>query len=171
MEHEGERNVGTVNRITGFIKNMIFVIAAAVVLVSLLCIALQLKPAVVISGSMEPVLHTGSLVIIDMKKKNPEEGDVIAFEVGDSFVTHRLAEKTEDGYITRGDANETNDPWIVAPGDIAGTIILHIPYVGYFIRGISGKTGIILCILVISCVLLAGLLERGERDNENDQEK
>ena len=46
------------------IRDVIFVMAAAVITAAGLCTVLQIKPAVVISGSMESAIHIGSLVLI-----------------------------------------------------------------------------------------------------------
>ena len=66
----------------------------------------------VISGSMEPEIPVGSLILV--APSQPEsiiEGDIIAFESTDSVVTHRVVEnkKLEGELITKGDANEKED--------------------------------------------------------------
>ena len=54
-------------RVVDIVRNVIFLAAVCVIILSAACMLLQIKPAVVISGSMEPAIHTGSIVFIDEK--------------------------------------------------------------------------------------------------------
>lgn len=115
---------------------------------------------VVMSGSMEPALPVGSVVVI--KRVNPEDvkvGDVIAFQTGESKTMHRVIEKVvENGFFhfkTKGDANEDPDPWIVKPEDVSGTLLLTIPYYGYLIHFAGTPIGFVLFILVPAIILIA----------------
>jgi len=116
--------------------------------------------SVVMSGSMEPTIPVGSIVVVG--KVNPEDvkvGDVIAFEAGESATMHRVVEKVvEDGsfyFRTKGDANEDPDPWIVKPEDIRGALLLTIPYYGYLIWFAGTPIGVALFILVPAIILIA----------------
>ena len=116
--------------------------------------------SVIMSGSMEPTIPVGSVVIV--KKVNPEDvkvGDVIAFEAGESATMHRVVEKVvEDGsfyFRTKGDANEDPDPWIVKPEDVRGALLLTIPYYGYLIWFAGTPIGVALFILVPAIILIA----------------
>lgn len=114
--------------------------------------------SVVMSGSMEPTIPVGSIVII--KKVNPEDvkvGDVIAFRTGESRVIHRVIEKVESGsfYLrTKGDANEDPDPWILKPKDVCGALLLTIPYYGYLLHFAGTPIGFALFILVPAIILI-----------------
>ena len=59
----------------------------------------------IMSGSMEPVLRTGGIVFTDTKERRPEIGDIVAYQVGETRVTHRVIRKEHKGYVTKGDAN------------------------------------------------------------------
>ena len=62
------------------------------------------------SGSMEPVISEGDLyVVVDAGDVQP--GDIIAFESDyyNEYVTHRVVEQTDEGYLTQGDANPSTD--------------------------------------------------------------
>jgi len=115
--------------------------------------------SVIMSGSMEPTIPVGSVVIV--KKVNPEDvkvGDIIAFKTGESRTVHRVVEKiVEDGsfyFKTKGDANEKPDPWIVKPEDICGALMLTIPYYGYLIWFARTPIGIVTFILVPAIILI-----------------
>ena len=140
------------------IRDVIFVMAAAVITAAGLCTVLQIKPAVVISGSMEPAIHIGSLVLIEKNTTEPAIGDIIAFEKGGAFITHRVAETRNEGYITKGDANRTFDPGIVTEDMIVGTTVLTVPYAGYAVKALSTGRGIIICVTVYASIMLASCM-------------
>lgn len=115
--------------------------------------------SVVMSGSMEPAIPVGSIVIV--KNVNPEDvkvDDVIAFESGESRTLHRVIEKVfENGsfYLrTKGDANEDPDPWTVKPEDVCGALLLTIPYYGYLLYFAGTPIGFALFILVPAIILI-----------------
>ena len=85
----------------------------------------------VVSGSMEPELPVGCLVLV--KKTTSEEvkeGDIIVFHRGDSVVTHRVIEiqKEERQFITKGDANEVRDSNPIPYHDLIGRFQAQFPY-------------------------------------------
>lgn len=145
-------------RLVDAIRNIIFLAAVCVIICAVLCVVLQIKPAVVVSGSMEPALHTGSVVFIDKKKIEPEVGEIVAFERGGVFITHRVAEKTKDGYVTKGDANKTNDSGILKAEAVIGTTEYSVPYIGYIIKLLAEPAGIIMSVSICICGMLASKL-------------
>lgn len=88
--------------------------------------AFGIKPAIVLSGSMEPTIQTGDLVFIHETDAAPQVGDVICYMTSEgSAVTHRVTQITTDSdgnvqYITQGDANNTEDSVPVSLGQIEG---------------------------------------------------
>jgi signal peptidase len=103
----------------------------------------------VYTGSMEPAIPVGSIVVI--KPVNPETlqtGDIICFELSEpTSITHRITNITDEGFITKGDANEDPDQWTVKKENVIGKVILTIPfigYLGYFVRTPIGFTLIII---------------------------
>lgn len=86
---------------------------------------------VVLSGSMEPKIPTGSVVIVDGRKKEWHPGEVITYRRGNMVVTHRIVEKREEGYRTKGDANEEEDAGIVSEKQGIGNVIAVLPWIGY----------------------------------------
>ena len=107
--------------------------------------------AVVISGSMEPELSVGDLIIV--KERDAYEiGDVIVFQDGRMSVTHRIAAMDEETVTTKGDANNTADDPI--PYDcIKGEVVVAIPVVGYLVNIIKTPLGT-LCILALAIILM-----------------
>jgi len=92
---------------------------------------------IVKSGSMEPAIPTGSLVVVrpvDVYKA----GDVITFgedTKNEIPTTHRIESvRTAQGgpfYTTKGDANEERDPEEVAARAVIGKVLFHVPGAGY----------------------------------------
>lgn len=76
-----------------------------------------IRPMIVVSGSMEPVLPVGSLVVTKaVTADKVEVGDVVGYWTGNRFIginpiiLHRVIAITEEGYLLKGDNNETADP-------------------------------------------------------------
>jgi signal peptidase I len=91
----------------------------------------------VLSGSMEPVLNVGGLVIIrPVDTSRLHTGDVISFKLPgiDTPICHRVidVQQTKEGlfFQTRGDANEDADQNLVPADSVTGMGVLHLPYVG-----------------------------------------
>ena len=83
------------------------------------------KPAVIVSGSMEPTIKTGALILIHFSDfEDCEVGDVITYyHPGfDELVTHRIVEKGEDYYWTKGDANTARDDVSVIKDNFYGKV-------------------------------------------------
>lgn len=106
-----------------------FFIAAVIIIISFP----YLKPMIVMSGSMEPELKTGSLCFINTRADyvKIKEKDIVTYRVLDSYVTHRVKEVTDQGLITKGDSNNTEDLGIVTEENFYGKMTGHIPYAGY----------------------------------------
>lgn len=152
-------------RIAHIIRNIGAVIAVIIILISVVFLLLSYEPAIVMSGSMEPAYHTGSVLVVDRKqKKEVQVGDTIAFEAGDTYIAHRIVRKEKQGYVTKGDANVTVDPWIVAANNVKGKVIMTIPFLGYVFKFLSGTAGMI---IAASLVILLGLSTLLEPENDN----
>ncbi|MCI9105138.1 MAG: signal peptidase I [Lachnospiraceae bacterium] len=118
------------------------------------------RPVVVLSGSMEPTYHVGSIIYYkEASFEQIAQGDPITFhsEEGGTLITHRVVEKSEINreFVTKGDANKTVDPNPVSYGNVAGkTSKLTIPYAGYLIT--IGRKPIVMAILAM--ILVMGML-------------
>jgi len=92
---------------------------------------------IVKSGSMEPAIPTGSLVVV-RPAASYVAGDVITFgkdTKNEIPTTHRIESvRTAAGgtlFTTKGDANEERDPQEVAARDVIGKVLFHVPSAGY----------------------------------------
>ncbi len=96
-----------------------------------------MKIKVVQSGSMEPTIKTGSVVLIK-PFQNYVVGDVITFGPDTKTqvpTTHRIVRVEEQTgrvfFVTKGDANDSEDPVSIKKGDVIGKVILSIPFAGF----------------------------------------
>lgn len=153
------------------ISNFIVIIAIilAMLLVGLKFFGFQIYT--VVSGSMEPTYHVGSLIYVrEVDTNTLKVKDPITFKLGDNTIaTHRIVEivpdeqdSTKYSFRTKGDANEDVDANLVEPNKVLGKAYFTVPYLGYlatYIQSYPGNmvaicTAIALIILVIMIDLL-----------------
>lgn len=130
------------------------IVVASLLIVSVLPVPGNIKSFVVLSGSMEPNIKTGSVVFIKPDSLY-KKGDVITFGQATKTnppITHRVIEtKVINGnqvFITKGDANNTPDITEVPKSDIQGKVFLTIPFLGYLVNFAKTRNGFILIILI-----------------------
>ncbi len=125
----------------------------------------------VLSGSMEPTYHTGSVIYVkEVDYREITEGQVITFLLDEKTVaTHRVVEVVPDEetpsvlrYRTKGDANEAIDGGLVHYKNVLGTPVFTIPYLGYLASFIQNPPGSYVAIslgaLLLMLVFLPDLL-------------
>ncbi|MGN6302560.1 MAG: signal peptidase I [Angustibacter sp.] len=107
------------------------------------------------TGSMTPTYPTGSLLLDAPARPGlPRVGQVITFRTSDGLVTHRVHELTPAGIKTKGDANESPDPWTLPQRNVEGAVVGGIPYGGYLLVFLQQPTGVpSLMVLTLSIVL------------------
>ena len=161
---------------------VIAVVALAILLAGVRIVGLT--PYVVLSGSMEPNYHTGSLIYD--KKVDPftlKEGDVITFMVSeDTLATHRIVgvvpDEDEPGTIrfrTKGDANDAEDGTLVHYKNVVGTPVFTIPYLGYFSNWITHAPGkyiaITAAVVFLILLFLPDMLKKADEADKKAAER
>lgn len=98
------------------------------------------KPLVVISGSMEPVLKVGGILYYEKIDVNEfDEGDILVYTTKDHVISHRIVNITDNGFITKGDVNNSVDGELVNENQILGKgTNWSIPFIGYYADYIYG---------------------------------
>lgn len=92
----------------------------------------------VLSGSMEPEFYPGDMVVvIKPNTSNLVQNDIITFTMDGEIVTHRIIEKTPEGFITQGDNNNVQDSQVITPENIIGKVAFSIPKAGYVAQFLS----------------------------------
>ena len=120
---------------------LMFVLSALIMLGSIFKNDKQLAPwgtgfFTIISGSMEPAIPAGSIVFArEVAAEEIKTGDIITYFAvngGTEVVTHRVKDITGDSrFITRGDANNTDDSPI-SYEQVIGRVMFKIPGVVFF---------------------------------------
>ncbi|MHB8963545.1 MAG: signal peptidase I [Saccharofermentanales bacterium] len=120
------------------------------------------KLYVVLSGSMEPSIHVGSLIVVkSVDTTSLMTHDVITFNHLDSgkIITHRIVEITENSnaryFTTRGDANDTNDFESIRYENVIGKVVFTIPWIGSVINFANTKNGILFLVIIPGLLLVA----------------
>lgn len=152
-------------KIWSIIVNIIFGIFIFILLVvgfSLIPFKGNYKILTVMSGSMEPKLHVGSL-IFDKPSSDYQVNDIITFRPKNTkgsknTTTHRIVEIIEkDGvkeYKTKGDANNSPDQQTVINDQIIGKVFFSIPWLGYIVGYIRTLPGLILLVIVPATIII-----------------
>ncbi len=138
-----------------------FIVAIAFLLiVSVLPITGNYKLMVVQSGSMEPAIKMGGIVMVK-PMDDYKIGDVITFRPNSKTqtpITHRLNDiKVTEGrtsYVTKGDANNTPDTEEIAKRDILGKVLFSVPYVGYAVDFAKKPLGFALVIIMPAAIII-----------------
>lgn len=120
---------------------------------------LGIKTYVIISGSMEPNLQIGDIVIVKKVAQNElKQGDIISYRQGQSVITHRIAEvidkEGEVEYKTKGDNNNAEDSGIISYEMIEGKVVKHISQIGKIAIILQKKGTIIFIILILYIYIL-----------------
>lgn len=138
------------------------VVLLAILLVGARLVGLQVFT--VLSGSMEPTYHVGSLIYV--KKVDPytiDAGQPITFMLDeDTIATHRVVgivpdeeDPTVIRFRTKGDANDAEDGSLVHYKNVVGTPIFSIPRLGYVANYIQHPPG--MYIAISGCAILVML--------------
>jgi len=133
---------------------------AILLIVSVFPITGNYKLMIVQSGSMEPAIKLGSVVIV--KPANDYKiGDVISFGAVTKTkapTTHRISDiKVENGkisYITKGDANDNPDQREVLKNEVMGKVLFDVPFIGYAVDFAKRPLGFSLIIIVPAALII-----------------
>ena len=124
------------------------------------------------SGSMSPTINIGSLIIVKKKENTTIKfQDIVTFRtLNKAVVTHRLVGVTDNGsFLTRGDANASNDPMTLNKDNIIGKVVVTLPYVGLFLCRLKTIPGIAALILsIITIILIFCLLDDFKKIKKNN---
>ena len=119
------------------LKNNIFKIIYILVLIYLIIFIPTFwgkNPLVVISGSMEPTLKVGGILYYKKIDLNDfKEGDILVYELNEHTISHRIVDITDNGFLTKGDNNNSIDTYEVENMQVIGKgTNWSIPYIGYY---------------------------------------
>ena len=166
------------------ILNVISTILVAIVVVLALLLVgarfIGLNVYTVLSGSMEPTYHVGSLIYVkDVDTDELKAGDVITYMLDeDTIVTHRIVDVIPDEtdpsiirFQTKGDANDSVDGSLVHYKNVIGTPVFSIPKLGYLANYIQKPPGRYIAISAGSIILLLVFLPDLFSDDDKSEKK
>lgn len=158
------RDMGkTAKRIWNIITSVIVALAVllAIALVGVRLVGFQVFT--VLSGSMEPTYHVGSLIYVKKADYTQlQAGDVITFMLDeDTVATHRIVEVVPDEedasvlrFRTKGDANAAEDGSLVHYKNVVGVPVFSIPKLGYLANYIQNPPGTYVAVSAGAILLL-----------------
>lgn len=158
-------------RVGIILTDAVTVIGVCLAILFLLFYVSGKKPYIVLSGSMESAIHTGSICVVNEKVPYVHIGkdDVIAFREGKMQVMHRVLKVHAEGLETKGDANNVSDGITTTPENYMGKVMFSIPYVGYILRFLYTKTGMIISVtIIIAAIICSELLKENKKGKEED---
>lgn len=147
----------------GLVQKVIVVILALILMINLYFLVMQLVfkvelpkvlgfgQVIVISGSMEPSISAGDMLIIKNQSAY-QIGDVVTYQWGNSLCTHRIVEIDGNTMITKGDANNVADE-PTSMSLIEGKVVFKIPTLGNLVLFLKTPIGIGIT-AVVALVLL-----------------
>lgn len=132
------------------------------------------KALTIVSGSMEPALNIGDLIIIkEINKNQIKKEDIISFHENDSIVTHRIIGIVEeDGkelYQTKGDNNNSVDEKLVKYEEIEGVYSFKIKGIGKMLLKMQNIYVMIILLGVIYVIYM--IFEEKEKRKISRHEK
>lgn len=134
--------------------------------------AFHWEPTIVMSGSMEPRVMTGDVIVAmpvpqDKIKEVVQVGQVLLAKNAEkpgTLITHRVIQVLPDGtgYLTKGDANRSQDDIPLLPENIKGIERIRVPYIGIPFQAL--KTGDPLpAVIFLLAIIFAQFSVSGEK--------
>ncbi len=101
--------------------------------------------------SMDPVYHQGDLVVIALASSY-EVGDIVAYHTPGSAVVvlHRIIGGDANGFIVKGDNNESTDPSHPTASQLIGHAVLHLPQGGIWFGRLTSPAALMLFALAVA---------------------
>jgi len=141
-------------------------VVALLMVISIFPVTGNFKFLIVLSGSMEPTIHTGSVIIVKPEAAY-HKGDIISygkFGSTNNSITHRIIEEKEINgqtrFIAQGDNNNAPDDKPVDPATILGKTVLAVPYVGYAVAAARQPWGFAVVIIVPALAIMYDELQK-----------
>lgn len=161
-------------KICSVISTIILILLAVLAALLLLPRVFGYNTMAVLTGSMEPKYHVGSMIYVkDIDASKLEVGDVITYRLSeDTVVTHRIVEinSVDQTVITKGDANADVDGNPIPYANIVGKADYNIPYLGFIAINAKTPKGIIaVCSVLVVIILLNFLPELFTKEEKKEE--
>jgi signal peptidase I len=116
------------------------------------------------TGSMEPTIMTGDLIIVNVNPRSIEQGDIITFRKPDQpevLITHRITAVNGNLITTKGDNNLISDGWEInfSKDYVVGKYLFRSAFLGSVYELLFLNSINLLFVFVISVFLIIALIE------------
>jgi signal peptidase len=176
-----KEKIGNVLKTAGKVwTSLVFVFAIILLGIRFIPPIFGVQPIWCMSNSMAPAFHEGALCYIDTNYDTAtvETGDIIAYQLANgALVTHRVHDITEEGIITKGDANANVDFAPITRDQIVGENVLQIEYLGNLFKDFPNALLISIVVFSVAVMLTLDTLtdillddEGGKKENETNEE-
>jgi len=109
------------------------------------------KPVRILSGSMEPSIQTNAVVLIKkVAFSNIKVGDIVLYEFNNSLVIHRVVDISGEKIQTKGDNNNSNDPYTLSPSKIYGKAVYIANWTNPVFRFLQTKTFLLISLIAVA---------------------
>lgn len=165
----------SVKKIWNVISTVLVVIVVGVALLLVGARLFGLQVYAVLSGSMEPTYHVGSVIYVEpVDPSEIQVGDPITFVMNEELTvaTHRVVriDAENSHFYTKGDANENPDAAPVHFNNLLGKPVFTIPYLGYISSYVQSPPGMYYAIAA-GVILLALVFVPDMLGDEKKKEK
>lgn len=144
----------------------LIIAVALMLLMSTVPVPGNIKVKIVQSGSMEPTIMTGGIIVIRPASLY-EVGDIITFGKDTKTqipTTHRIVKKEGSGlnavFTTKGDANDAEDPKPTNYSEIGGKVLFTLPYLGYILSFAKKPMGFVLLVGVPALIIILDEIQK-----------
>lgn len=170
----------SVKKIWNVISTVLVVIVVVVALLLVGARLFGLQVYAVLSGSMEPTYHVGSVIYVEpVDPSEIQVGDPITFVMNEELTvaTHRVVriDAENSRFYTKGDANENPDAAPVHFNNLLGKPVFTIPYLGYISSYVQSPPGmyyaIAVGVLLLVLVFVPDMIDGGKKKKSGKSEK
>lgn len=116
----------------------------------------------VVTGSMAPTIEAGDYIIVKYTN-DIKLNDIVTYKKNDDFITHRVREKYNDIYVTKGDANNTKDD-AINKSQIVGKVVKILPGFGNLRKTILNP--FVLITLIVTLYIIS-YIAKDNKDKKN----
>ena len=102
----------------------------------------------IVSGSMSPTIEKGDMILVKLDT-DYNVGDIVSYKDNNSIITHRIVEKTDNYYVTKGDANNTLDNPIKEE-QILGKTVKIVSKAFIFAKVFTTPKVMLMCLITIT---------------------
>lgn len=160
-QKEQDRNIlNTAVKALKYTLSGLLIVMVSVIVLPFLPLEDGFQTMVVMSGSMEPAILSGSLAVV-READQYQKGDIVTFQTSpgsEQTITHRIYQVEQTNgqklFVTKGDANEDVDPQKVPPGQIQGKFVFALPLLGYLVSFTQTTVGFVVMIIIPAMLII-----------------